>query len=160
MDHRERQKNRGKSASQNGSAHVPPQIRPTGHLLQRATASRRARLPAQRAMQTRNMTAGCKGTQPTTARTKQTGFRVLSFKSQTISPEETSATSTRAYASAAADSQPPHQIRLYTFFKAPSRSLVANCVSACVVQETYSPPSHSLNIRGFPVGGTAKRRPI
>ncbi|HAA73301.1 MAG TPA: hypothetical protein DCE55_29435 [Planctomycetaceae bacterium] len=43
-------------------------------------------------------------------------------------------------------SQPPHQIRLYTFFKAPSRSLVANCVSACVVQETYSPPSHSLNI--------------
>ena len=102
MDHRERQENRGKSASQNGSAHVPPQIRPTGHLLQRATASRRARLPAQRAMQTRNMTAGCKGTQPTTARTKQTGFRVLSFKSQTISPEETSATSTRAYASAAA----------------------------------------------------------
>ena len=57
-------------------------------------------------------------------------------------------------------SQPPHQIRLYTFFKAPSRSLVANCVSACVVLETYSPPSHSLNIRGFPVGGTAKRRPI
>mgnify|MGYP001357395033 CR=1 FL=1 len=102
MDHREIQENRGKSASQNGSAHVPPQIRPTGHLLQRATASRRARLPAQRAMQTRNMTAGCKGTQPTTARTKQTGFRVLSFKSQTISPEETSATSTRAYASAAA----------------------------------------------------------
>ena len=80
----------------------PPQIRPTGHLLQRATASLRARFPAQRAMQTRNTTAGWKRTQPTTAGTKQTDFRVLSFKSQTTSPEETSATSTRAYASAAA----------------------------------------------------------
>ena len=39
-----------------------------------------------------------------------------------------------------------HNIRLCAFFKTHSRSLGANCASSCVVQETYSPHSHSTNI--------------